>query len=258
MELWAKDAAPTAELRKAFHQGGLPWDEFEAAYRAELASNPHLDVLRAELSRHPESTLLYGAHDPSATTRWCCSTFWECDRIALAHRHRRVSGSAGNRVGRLAPIGSRESGRSRKHPVDQQGRHHGPGNLQHAERIRGAPPVERPERAVRRRADDSADSIRTVTTASEQARPHQQPSEPRQKPDASPERNLDHGPDDPDPSRLHHQRCAHRTRDDDGRADQTTENQLPSGAQFIAHDGPHTNTGALRPRVGLLGLSVPR
>ena len=64
VDLWAKAAAPSADLRRAFHHDGLPWEEFEAAYRAELSANAYLDELRAELARHPESTLLYGAHDP--------------------------------------------------------------------------------------------------------------------------------------------------------------------------------------------------
>jgi uncharacterized protein YeaO (DUF488 family) len=64
LDLWAKDAAPSTELRQAFHRDGLPWDDFETGYRAELAANPAVAALRAELSQHPVATLLYGAHDP--------------------------------------------------------------------------------------------------------------------------------------------------------------------------------------------------
>jgi len=63
LDLWAKDAAPSAALREAFHHGGLSWDEFAAAYRAELATNPALGDLRAVLTQHPVSTLVYGAKD---------------------------------------------------------------------------------------------------------------------------------------------------------------------------------------------------
>lgn len=62
--LWAKDAAPSTGLRQAFHRDGLPWNEFEAAYRAELAVSPAVGALRKTLAQHPLSTLLYGAHDP--------------------------------------------------------------------------------------------------------------------------------------------------------------------------------------------------
>jgi uncharacterized protein YeaO (DUF488 family) len=65
IDLWAKDAAPSTALRQAFHRDGLPWNEFDAAYRAELAESPAVRTLRDELARHPVSTLLYGAHDPA-------------------------------------------------------------------------------------------------------------------------------------------------------------------------------------------------
>lgn len=64
VDLWAKDAAPSAELRRAFHHDGLPWEDFANAYRDELAGNPAIGSLRDELARHPDATLLFGAHDP--------------------------------------------------------------------------------------------------------------------------------------------------------------------------------------------------
>lgn len=63
IDLWAKDAAPSAELRKAFHHEGMSWEAFEAAYRAELTGNPAVPALRAALEGHPVATLLYGTHD---------------------------------------------------------------------------------------------------------------------------------------------------------------------------------------------------
>ncbi len=65
IDLWAKDVAPSTALRRAYHRDGLPWEDFERAYRAELADNPALAALRDELARHPVSTLLYAAHDPA-------------------------------------------------------------------------------------------------------------------------------------------------------------------------------------------------
>ncbi len=63
LDLWAKDAAPSAQLRVAFHHDGMSWPEFEAAYRAELAANPAVDRLREQIATHPVVTLLYGSHD---------------------------------------------------------------------------------------------------------------------------------------------------------------------------------------------------
>ncbi|WP_345800673.1 DUF488 family protein [Microbacterium sp. AZCO] len=63
IDLWAKEAAPTTELRRAFHQDGMDWDTFAAAYRAELATNPAVPALRTALADQDVVTLLYGAHD---------------------------------------------------------------------------------------------------------------------------------------------------------------------------------------------------
>jgi DNA-3-methyladenine glycosylase len=61
--LWAKQVAPTTELRVWFHAHPAEFDEFADRYRAELAVNPEVDRLRAELAAHPVATLLYGTHD---------------------------------------------------------------------------------------------------------------------------------------------------------------------------------------------------
>ena len=51
---WCKDAAPSAELRREFHGGGLDFDEFATRYRAELDSGEaaaaveHLATLAAD------------------------------------------------------------------------------------------------------------------------------------------------------------------------------------------------------------------
>ena len=63
LDLWAKDVAPSAELRTELHHEGLAWDAFEKAYRAELAANPAVGELRTTLEPHAVVTLLYGTHD---------------------------------------------------------------------------------------------------------------------------------------------------------------------------------------------------
>lgn len=60
IDLWAKDVAPSAELRKAFHHDGMTWDAFAAAYRDELAANPDaVAQLRADLAGHAVVTFVY-------------------------------------------------------------------------------------------------------------------------------------------------------------------------------------------------------
>ncbi|MCP2635777.1 DUF488 family protein [Microbacterium sp. HD4P20] len=65
LDLWAKDVAPSTELRKAFHHDGLSWDDFAEAYRAELggAARGAVEALRAELGTHEVVTLLHAVHD---------------------------------------------------------------------------------------------------------------------------------------------------------------------------------------------------
>lgn len=63
LDLWAKEVAPSTELRKEFHHEGMSWDAFAAAYRAELAVNPAVPQLRDELRGHGVVTLLHSVHD---------------------------------------------------------------------------------------------------------------------------------------------------------------------------------------------------
>jgi uncharacterized protein YeaO (DUF488 family) len=65
LDLWAKEVAPSADLRKAFHHDGMSWQDFETAYRAELAGPAKTAVasLQAELAQHPVVTLLHAVAD---------------------------------------------------------------------------------------------------------------------------------------------------------------------------------------------------
>lgn len=63
IDLWAKEVAPSAPLRRAFHHEGMPWPDFEHAYRAELAANTAVAALRAALAEHDIATLMYATHD---------------------------------------------------------------------------------------------------------------------------------------------------------------------------------------------------
>lgn len=64
LDLWAKDVAPSPELRRAFHHDGLPWPDFDSRYRAELAADDAVAHLRAQLAGYPVVTLLYASRDP--------------------------------------------------------------------------------------------------------------------------------------------------------------------------------------------------
>ena len=62
LDLWAKDLAPSPDLRKEFNHQPERFAEFTHHYLSELAHNPAVAAFRAELKR-PKVTLLYGAHD---------------------------------------------------------------------------------------------------------------------------------------------------------------------------------------------------
>ena len=75
LDLWLKDIAPSAALRKWFGHDPARWLEFQRRYRAELAKNEPAVAQLLALLKAGAVTLLYGARDTSSTTRrWCCST----------------------------------------------------------------------------------------------------------------------------------------------------------------------------------------
>lgn len=63
LDYWAKDLAPSSELRKWFNHDPDKWKEFQQRYRKELQHRKaELDDL-AERSGNGRTTLLFGAKD---------------------------------------------------------------------------------------------------------------------------------------------------------------------------------------------------
>jgi uncharacterized protein YeaO (DUF488 family) len=64
-DLWARELAPSTELRKWFGHDPARWKEFQKRYRAELAAEDKQALLQELLSAAGKSavTLLYGAKD---------------------------------------------------------------------------------------------------------------------------------------------------------------------------------------------------
>jgi uncharacterized protein YeaO (DUF488 family) len=63
IDRWAKDLAPSTDLRKWFGHDPDRWSEFQRRYRAELRHNAELlDELR-RLARRGAVTLIYAARD---------------------------------------------------------------------------------------------------------------------------------------------------------------------------------------------------
>jgi uncharacterized protein YeaO (DUF488 family) len=63
LDRWAKDVAPSNELRRWFAHDPRRWDEFQRRYRYELADKTAELRELAELTRRGPLVLLYGARD---------------------------------------------------------------------------------------------------------------------------------------------------------------------------------------------------
>lgn len=63
LAVWAKDVAPSTELRQWFGHVPERFGEFEKRYTVELAQNSALKTYLAEWHKHSVVTLLYGARD---------------------------------------------------------------------------------------------------------------------------------------------------------------------------------------------------
>ena len=60
---WAKDLAPSTELRQWFHHSEPLWPDFEKRYKAELRKNDAVDGFLEEHRHDKLITLLYSAKD---------------------------------------------------------------------------------------------------------------------------------------------------------------------------------------------------
>ena len=66
LDAWARNLAPSTELRRWFGHDPARWQEFQARYHQELADPERaqaLDALAAEAARVGRVTLVYGARD---------------------------------------------------------------------------------------------------------------------------------------------------------------------------------------------------
>ena len=63
IDLWLKEVAPSNELRKWFGHDPERFNTFTERYKAELQASGALAELRQAIQEHPNTTLLYAAHD---------------------------------------------------------------------------------------------------------------------------------------------------------------------------------------------------
>ena len=78
IDLWLKDIAPSATLRKWFGHETSRWEEFKKRYFAELKkNNEQVSLLKRELSAG-KVTLVYGAKDQEHNGAIVLKEFLEC------------------------------------------------------------------------------------------------------------------------------------------------------------------------------------
>ncbi len=63
MDAWARDVAPSTDLRRWFGHDPARWDEFQQRYRAELDAAPGAWAPLLESARQGALTLLFSSHD---------------------------------------------------------------------------------------------------------------------------------------------------------------------------------------------------
>jgi uncharacterized protein YeaO (DUF488 family) len=63
-DLWLREAAPSAPLRRWFGHDASRWDQFARRYRDELERQPEVLELLEDLRRRAPVTLIFGARDP--------------------------------------------------------------------------------------------------------------------------------------------------------------------------------------------------
>jgi uncharacterized protein YeaO (DUF488 family) len=63
MDVWARELAPSTELRQWFGHDPARWDEFRQRYAAELAGSASVWQALARRSAQEPVTLLFGARD---------------------------------------------------------------------------------------------------------------------------------------------------------------------------------------------------
>ncbi len=63
IDLWAKELAPSTELRRWFGHDPAHWEEFQLRYKEELEASPEPIAQLLELVAHNDLTLVYAARD---------------------------------------------------------------------------------------------------------------------------------------------------------------------------------------------------
>lgn len=81
---WAKELAPSTELRQWFGHKPERFKEFTERYETELKNNADLPLCLKEWYKHPIVTLLYGARDEANNEAIVLKNYIEHNRLTLS------------------------------------------------------------------------------------------------------------------------------------------------------------------------------
>jgi uncharacterized protein YeaO (DUF488 family) len=85
IDLWLKEIAPSAALRKWFGHDALKWDTFRARYFRELQKNPEAVAQLNEIIRNGPVTLLFAAKDQEHNNAVALKEYLESGRGHSRH-----------------------------------------------------------------------------------------------------------------------------------------------------------------------------
>ncbi len=77
MDQWAKEVAPSPELRTWYHHDVARWEEFQKRYRHELKEHPEAWKPLLDAGKHAKVTLLYSARDEEHNSALLLKEFLE-------------------------------------------------------------------------------------------------------------------------------------------------------------------------------------
>lgn len=81
IDLWLKEVAPSATLRKWFGHEPSKWSEFRSRYFRELDQNPAAVTRLLELVRKGRVTLVFGAKDETHNNAVALKEYIESRRL---------------------------------------------------------------------------------------------------------------------------------------------------------------------------------
>jgi uncharacterized protein YeaO (DUF488 family) len=89
LEQWAKEVAPSGNLRKWFHHDPARWEEFKRRYFRELDGNQEIWKPLFGASLKGRVTLIYSSHDREHNNAVALSEYLQQKKLSRAKRAQR-------------------------------------------------------------------------------------------------------------------------------------------------------------------------